>query len=93
MHNKPYTSRASASCGSSRTSPKPREEQKAVIRGSFDFQCDSHNYKAGCSCWPDIHHEESILAWIDHCEYMTGDVDNMKENMKCLHGVLSKFAS
>jgi hypothetical protein len=45
-----------------------------------------------------FHHEESIRAWkqpclFDLCEYKTGDVDNMKEHMKSLHGVPSKFNS
>jgi hypothetical protein len=45
-----------------------------------------------------LHHEESIRAWkqpylFDHCEYKTGEVDNMKEHVKTLHIVPSKFAS
>jgi len=99
MHNRPYTSRASASRGSSRTSTYRREEQKAVISGTFDFQCDNPYCKASCNGRPDMfHHEESIRAWkqpclFDLCEYKTGDVDNMKEHMKSLHGVPSKFNS
>ncbi|PMD27535.1 hypothetical protein NA56DRAFT_640332 [Hyaloscypha hepaticicola] len=95
MHNEPYTSRGSASCGSSQTSLKPREEQKATVRGAFDSRCDNPNCKANYSCRPGmLHHEESIRAWkqpclFDHCEYKAGEVDNMKEHVKTLHVVPS----
>jgi hypothetical protein len=97
MHNRPYTSRAFASSGSSSKSTYRREEQKAVISATFEIRCDNHNCKASCNCRPDMfHHEESIRAWkqpclFDLCEYKTGDVDNMKEHVKSLHGVPSKF--
>jgi hypothetical protein len=95
MHNEPYLSRAPASCGSSRTSSRTRKQQKAVDHHSF--RCDDKNCKASFSCQYDLfRHEESIHAWnlqrsADQCECNTGDVDKLRDHMKNLYILPSKF--
>src|ERR1700712_5539142 len=99
MHNKPYPSRASASCRSARTSCKTWKQQKASKHCPSDYQCKHRNCKARFSCQSDLlRHEEFVHAGkqqcpFAQCEYMTGNMDKMKDHMRNWHGLSSKFYS